>query len=109
MADLVTKVWRDKYGTPLLYAAGSEFVVNNLAVYSPDRPHEPELTQQVADNPCHRVVVVDHEDRHRHIDGHRSPSAGAGPLELRSLSKRLNEGARRTGHPYLSETLTKFG
>jgi hypothetical protein len=39
LAETVTKAWRDKYGTPLRYAAGTEFAVNNIAVYSPDRPH----------------------------------------------------------------------
>ncbi len=28
-----------RYGTPLVYVGGTEFAVNNLAVYSPDRPH----------------------------------------------------------------------
>jgi hypothetical protein len=35
----VTAAWHAKYGTPLTYVAGAEFPVNNLAVYSPDRPH----------------------------------------------------------------------
>jgi hypothetical protein len=38
-ADIVTAAWHAKYGTPLTYVAGAEFPVNNLAVYSPDRPH----------------------------------------------------------------------
>ena len=39
MADSITRAWRERYGTPLVYAGGTEFAVNNLAVYSPDRPH----------------------------------------------------------------------
>jgi hypothetical protein len=39
MADAITRAWHERYGTPLLYATGTEFAVNNLAVYSPDRPH----------------------------------------------------------------------
>jgi 4-amino-4-deoxy-L-arabinose transferase-like glycosyltransferase len=39
LAETVTQTWRQKYGTPLVYVAGSEFAVNNVAVYSPDRPH----------------------------------------------------------------------
>jgi 4-amino-4-deoxy-L-arabinose transferase-like glycosyltransferase len=39
MADAITRAWRERYGTPLVYAAGTEFAVNNLAVYSPDHPH----------------------------------------------------------------------
>jgi hypothetical protein len=39
MADAITRAWREAYGTPLVYAGGTEFAVNNLAVYSPDRPH----------------------------------------------------------------------
>ena len=39
MADIVTREWHARYGTPLAYVGGSEFVANNVAVYSPDRPH----------------------------------------------------------------------
>jgi len=39
MADAITRAWHERYGTPLVYAGGTEFAVNNLAVYSPDRPH----------------------------------------------------------------------
>jgi 4-amino-4-deoxy-L-arabinose transferase-like glycosyltransferase len=39
MADAITRAWRDAYGTPLIYAGGTEIAVHNLAVYSPDRPH----------------------------------------------------------------------
>jgi 4-amino-4-deoxy-L-arabinose transferase-like glycosyltransferase len=39
MADTITRAWHERYGTPLVYAGGTEFAVNNLAVYSPDRPH----------------------------------------------------------------------
>jgi Dolichyl-phosphate-mannose-protein mannosyltransferase len=39
MADAITRAWHEKYGTPIIYAGGTEFAVNNLAVYSPDRPH----------------------------------------------------------------------
>ena len=63
MADLVTKAWRDKYGTPLRYAAGSEFAVNNLAVYSPDRPHvvvhgRPQLSPWIDMNDLRRRGAV---------------------------------------------------
>ena len=39
MANVITRAWHERYGTPLVYAGGTEFAVNNLAVYSPDRPH----------------------------------------------------------------------
>lgn len=39
MADAITRAWRERYGTPIVYAGGTEFAANNLAVYSPDRPH----------------------------------------------------------------------
>jgi hypothetical protein len=39
LADLVTRQWHERYGTPLTYVGGSEFAANNVAVYSPDRPH----------------------------------------------------------------------
>ncbi len=39
LADTVTRAWREKTGAPLVYVAGTEFAANNVAVYSPDRPH----------------------------------------------------------------------
>ena len=39
LAEIVTREWHDRYGTPVSYVGGSEFVANNVAVYSPDRPH----------------------------------------------------------------------
>jgi hypothetical protein len=39
MADAITRAWHETYGTPIVYAGGTEFTVNNLAVYSADRPH----------------------------------------------------------------------
>jgi hypothetical protein len=65
LANAVTTAWHDRYGTPLLYAAGSEFAVNNLAVYSPDRPHvvvhgEPRLSPWIdmAGLKRHGAVIV---------------------------------------------------
>jgi dolichyl-phosphate-mannose-protein mannosyltransferase len=39
LAREVTRQWREKYATPLAYVGGGEFASNNVAVYSPDRPH----------------------------------------------------------------------
>ncbi len=47
LADTVTRDWRTRTGTPLRYVSGAdygttgagEFAANNVAVYSPDRPH----------------------------------------------------------------------
>jgi 4-amino-4-deoxy-L-arabinose transferase-like glycosyltransferase len=39
LADTVTAQWHARYGMPLSYVGGSEFAANNVAVYSPDRPH----------------------------------------------------------------------
>ena len=39
LAQKVTQAWRDKFSTPLAYVGGGEFASNNIAVYSPDRPH----------------------------------------------------------------------
>ena len=39
LAEQVTRTWHDKFGTPLTYVGGGEFATNNVAVYSPDRPH----------------------------------------------------------------------
>jgi 4-amino-4-deoxy-L-arabinose transferase-like glycosyltransferase len=47
VAEAITRAWRDKTGTPLVYVAqversspgAGEFAANNVAVYSPDRPH----------------------------------------------------------------------
>jgi len=38
LARQMTKLWHDRFGTRLSYVAGTEFAVNNIAVYSPDRP-----------------------------------------------------------------------
>lgn len=47
LAEHVTRQWREKTGMPLVYVGGvdfgssgvGEFAANNIAVYSPDRPH----------------------------------------------------------------------
>lgn len=47
LAETITREWREQTGTPLTYVAGvelgssgvGEFAANNVAVYSPDRPH----------------------------------------------------------------------
>lgn len=46
LAETITRQWHARTGSPLLYAGGSssaagpgEFAANNVAVYSPDRPH----------------------------------------------------------------------
>jgi len=39
LADTLTRDWHDRYGTPLTYVSGTQFAANNVAVYSPDRPH----------------------------------------------------------------------
>jgi Dolichyl-phosphate-mannose-protein mannosyltransferase len=49
VADEMASQWRQRFGAPLVYVGGSEFVANNVAVYAPDRPHvvvhgEPKLS-----------------------------------------------------------------
>ncbi len=39
MAETLTRDWHQRYGTTLTYVGGSEFMANNVAVYSPDHPH----------------------------------------------------------------------
>jgi hypothetical protein len=46
LADTITRQWRERTGTRLQYVGGAEvgtgpgeFAANNIAVYSPDRPH----------------------------------------------------------------------
>jgi hypothetical protein len=47
LAETITRQWRERTGMPLVYVGGAEgvgtgpgeFAANNLAVYSPDRPH----------------------------------------------------------------------
>lgn len=39
LAEIITREWHARYGTRLAYVGGSEFPINNIAVYSPDRPH----------------------------------------------------------------------
>ncbi len=71
MADTITRAWRERYGTPLVYAGGTEFAVNNLAVYSPDRPHvlphgNPTLAPWVNMNDlARRGAVLVWEEGHR--------------------------------------------
>ena len=38
-AEIVTKAYRDRTGAPLVYVGGDNFIANNVAVYSADRPH----------------------------------------------------------------------
>jgi hypothetical protein len=39
LAETITRTWHDRFGAPLTYVGGGEFATNNVAVYSPDRPH----------------------------------------------------------------------
>jgi 4-amino-4-deoxy-L-arabinose transferase-like glycosyltransferase len=47
LAETITRQWRERTGLPLTYVGGAEgvgtgpgeFAANNIAVYSPDRPH----------------------------------------------------------------------
>lgn len=39
MAQTITGEWRAEIGAPLVYVGGTQFAANNMAVYSPDRPH----------------------------------------------------------------------
>ena len=73
LADIVTRQWHEKFGTPLLYVGGAdfgssgigEFPANNVAVYSSDRPHvivhgDPRLSPwiDVTDVKRHGAVFV---------------------------------------------------
>jgi hypothetical protein len=72
MAEAITRTWHERFGTPLVYAAGTEFAVNNLAVYSPDRPHvlphgDPKLAPWVdMSDLARRGAVVVWEESHLH-------------------------------------------
>jgi 4-amino-4-deoxy-L-arabinose transferase-like glycosyltransferase len=62
-ADAVTRDWRAKTGAPLVYVGGTEFASNNIAVYSPDRPHvvvhaEPGLSPWVDRDDLRRRGIV---------------------------------------------------
>ncbi len=39
LADTVTRAFREKTDSPLVYVTGTEFAANNVAVYSADHPH----------------------------------------------------------------------
>jgi 4-amino-4-deoxy-L-arabinose transferase-like glycosyltransferase len=39
VADTLTRQWHERFGSPLRYVGGAEFVANTVAVYSADRPH----------------------------------------------------------------------
>jgi hypothetical protein len=63
VAAAITRAWHDAYGTPLVYAAGTEFAVNNVVVYSPDRPHvivhgDPKLSPWIDINDVRRRGAV---------------------------------------------------
>ena len=63
IADDITSQWRERFGTPLVYVGGGEFVANNIAVYSPDRPHvvvhgDPKLSPWIDMDDLHRRGAV---------------------------------------------------
>ena len=39
VAEIVTRAYRERTGAPLVYVGGDNFIANNVAVYSADRPH----------------------------------------------------------------------
>jgi hypothetical protein len=39
LADEITARWHAKFGSALPFVGGGEFATNNIAVYSPDKPH----------------------------------------------------------------------
>jgi hypothetical protein len=45
LAIEATKIWRARTGLPLVYVAGSDRYANDVAFYSPERPHAFELFQ----------------------------------------------------------------
>lgn len=63
VAATITNAWRDRFGTPLSFVGGTEFAANNVAVYSPDRPHvvvhgDPALSPWVDRNQLRKRGVV---------------------------------------------------
>ncbi len=63
VAARITQEWRDTFGEPLAYVCGSEFVANNVAVYSPDHPHvivhcDPKLSPWIDIADVHRRGVA---------------------------------------------------
>jgi hypothetical protein len=62
-ADIITREWHDRFGTPLVYVGGGEFATNNVAVYSADRPHvmphgDPKLAPWIDPADLHRRGAV---------------------------------------------------
>jgi hypothetical protein len=102
MAETITREWRSRFGTPLVYVGGAEFAVNNLAVYSADRPHvivhgRPEFSPWIdqTDMAKQGLVLVWEENREgRLIDGWRTSFGEIRPEQVLSLP-RLNG----TGRP----------
>jgi 4-amino-4-deoxy-L-arabinose transferase-like glycosyltransferase len=100
MAEAITRAWRESYGTPLVYAGGIEFPVNNLAVYSPDRPHvivhgEPNLSPWIDMDDVRRrgaVLVWDAGDYRVNLERWREIF---GPFEVQPTLVL----ARQTWHP----------
>jgi hypothetical protein len=65
LADILTREWHERYGTPLTYVGGAEFAANTVAVYSPDHPHvvvhgEPDLSPWIdmGDLRRHGAILV---------------------------------------------------
>src|SRR5882757_318201 len=100
MAEAVTRAWHETYGTPLVYAGGAEFAANNLAVYSPDRPHiiphgDPKLAPWVDRDDLRRrggVLVWEEGYADARLDEWRKTFAGFAVQPALVL-------ARRTWHP----------
>jgi len=107
MADAITRAWHEAYGTPIVYASGTEFTVNNLAVYSPDRPHvlphgDPKLAPWVDLDDLRRrgaVFVWEEANDRARLDEWRKTF---GRLDIQPVLVL----ARQTWHPVAPERVT---
>ncbi|HWV43148.1 glycosyltransferase family 39 protein [Pseudorhodoplanes sp.] len=95
IAEMVTREWHAKTGTKLDYVAGTEFVANSVAVYSPDRPRvvvhgRPKISPWIdMDDLRKRGVLVIWEDDYElaHVDEWRETFGAEGEPEIIELPR----------------------
>ena len=95
IAEQLTREWRDKTGKQLAYVAGTEFAVNNVAVYSSDRPHvvvhgRPQISPWIDMNDLRRrgaLILWEEGLPGAHVDEWRARFGAQGEPSLREFPR----------------------
>ncbi len=95
LADTLTREWRAKTGTNLHYVAGTEFAANNVAVYSPDKPHvlphgQPRISPWVDMDDLRKrgvLIVWEHNPPAPYVDEWRERFGAEGEPESLQLQR----------------------